>query len=435
MPDVKDVKAIDNSVIPSPSVSDGLNKMSARGPRYNEDIITLEEGVDDEFEDEGHEKEGTEDKPKGKEGKRPDKNLEGDEKGDDESDSEDGDKIEDEEEEEPVKIPFDRPTIKDIKAKYPEIFKDFPELKEAFFREAEFTKFFPTVDDAREAHQENEAFTVLQESVLSGDPIPLLDSVEKTDSKAFEILSLSFLPSLYKKNQDLYSQAVTPLFQNLVRTLHGDRDENVRNAALVIADYLFGSDGAAIAEGKKSVAKILELTAEQKKIKDEKESSSAISFRNSAGRVEDTIIKSIESLVFKNPSYDPNKVFSTFLRKQGAQEIVKRIMDHLGHDQGHLSVMAARWKRARANGYTSDDESKIISTYLARAKPLIPDACSKVSAAMLGTKSKAADDRRDKTKTYSRENHSGKESDLKGNGRQPEKVDYSKMTDLEILNS
>src|SRR5438445_13483185 len=50
-----------------------------------------------------------------------------------------------------AKIPFDRPTIKAIKAEFPEFFNKFPELKESYLREIEFTKIFPTVEDAKEA--------------------------------------------------------------------------------------------------------------------------------------------------------------------------------------------------------------------------------------------------------------------------------------------
>jgi len=58
---------------------------------------------------------------------------------------------EEEEEEEELELGPRRPSFKEIKEKYPDFFKTFPELREAFFRESEYTKIFPTVEDAKEA--------------------------------------------------------------------------------------------------------------------------------------------------------------------------------------------------------------------------------------------------------------------------------------------
>lgn len=399
-------------VVPSTAI---IGSDAGKGPKYNEDVITLEEGSEEQEEQEEQEE-------------TPLTEAEDEESEEQETPPEE----EETEQEQEIVIPFDRPTVKEIKTKYPNIFKDFPQLKDMYFRELGFTKLYPTIEDAKEAFDDNEAFSTLSESVLSGDIAPLFDSVEKTDTKAFELMSLSFLPTLFKKSQDLYSQAVTPIMQNLVRQLYGDRDENTRNAALVLADYLFGSDGESVAKGQKSVAKSIVPTEEQQRLKAEKEQASSTAFRGSAGRVQETITKSLEQLVLKNVNFDPNKVFSPFLRRQGAQEISKRVMDHLKSDQGHMNVMASRWKRARTNGYTSDDESKIVSTYLARAKSLLPDACSKVSAAMLGTKVKAAKSKQDLTQTHRSENFSGR---AVSNGKQRDRVNYATMSDIDILNS
>lgn len=400
---------LDSSVVPGSGT-----KNPAEGPKYNEDanLLEIEEETQEETPDSSEEEETPEDKAKKAEGDEPE--------------------LESEEEAEKPQIAFDRPTIKEVKEKYPEFFKDFPQLKESYFREIGFTKLFPTVEDAQEAFNDNEAFTTLSDSVLAGDPAPLLDSVSKTDAKALETFSMSFLPALQKKDQNLYSQVITPLLQNLVQSLYKDKDENTRNAALVLSEWIFGADGEALAKGQKSLAKSIQITEEQKKLKEEREERTSTAFRASVGKVQEVISKSLESMIIKSVSFDPDKVFSPSLRKMGAQEVIKRVMSQLSADQGHMAVMAARWKRARANGFTSDDESKIISTYLARAKSLIPGAASKVSSAMLGTKTRAAENKSDKARVFPKQDNSGRAAAGNGNGKQTK--DYSKMSDLDILN-
>jgi hypothetical protein len=386
---------------------------SGDGPKYNEDVNLLdEESLETPEEENEEESEESELEIKDK--------VEEDEE----------EKQEEDEEEKKPDIPFDRPSIKEIKTQYPDFFEKFPALKDSLFREVEFTKLFPTVEDAQEAFEDNEAFTVLSDAALNGDPAPILESISKTDEKALETFSLSFLPSLYKRNQELYSQAVTPIFENLIRTLYKDKDENTRNAALVLSEFLFPGNAEEIAEGKKTFSKSAKLNEEQQGLKTKRETELNTRFLTSARNVEGKVKEILVSLALKNPAYDPNKVFSPFMRKQGAEEIVKRIMQSLAADKGHMSVMASRWKRARANGYSSDGESKIIATYLARAKSLVSSQAAKVSAAMLGTEKKVSDKKLKSVQTHRPENNSGRVSRSK---EAPPKVDYNKMSDMDIL--
>src|SRR6266404_1233667 len=68
-----------------------------------------------------------------------------------EDDEQNKTEIDEEEELEKLKVPFDRPTLKAIKEKYPNLFKDFPQLRDGYFRELQYTAIFPTIEDAKEA--------------------------------------------------------------------------------------------------------------------------------------------------------------------------------------------------------------------------------------------------------------------------------------------
>src|ERR1700690_2002258 len=116
-------------------------------------------------------------------------------------------------------FPYERPSIGEIKAKYPEFFKDFPIFRDVVFREIEYTKVFPTIEDAKEANDDSLALSGLRDSVLAGKSEDIFDAINETDKKASERFAISFLPTLHKKDQALYSAAVTPLFENLCRHL------------------------------------------------------------------------------------------------------------------------------------------------------------------------------------------------------------------------
>lgn len=411
---------------------------SGKGPSYNEDMNLLnaeepkvggeeeseeseesedsdEEESDREESDESEEEDEDEEEEDSDEKKKKSKKKDDDEEDEEESDDE----------EETVKIPGNRPTIKDIKTKYPEFFKDFPELKESYFRELEFTKLFPTIDEAKEAFQDNEAFSNLSDAALSGNPEPLLDSIEKTDKKAFETFAHSFLPTLFKKNADLYYATVIPLFENALRKAHKEGDENMKNSATNIAQFLFGENGEDSVTGKKTLAKSHDITAEQKKLNDAKDAQVSEGFRKTYSHVEAEIDKNLTILISK--AIDPDKSLSKLLRGNLSSEVIKRIKKQLESDTAHGAVMGARWKRAKSNGYTEDDKVKIISTFLARAKSLIPMTSEKVRLSALGKNVHKQEPKIHKETNGGRVSRS---SQVPG-----KKLDYSKMSDMEILNS
>ena len=127
--------------------------------------------------------------------------------------------------------------------------------------------------------------------------------------------------------------------------------------------------------------------------------------------------------------FDPDEMFTKTVRGMLIKDIISRVDNQLKFDKAHIAVMGARWKRARANGYSKDDESKLVSAYLARAKSLIPSVREKVRLAALGKSVKAGATASDKPTR--KEVNGGAVS--RSSATALDKRDYSKMTDREIL--
>src|SRR3990167_6712893 len=58
---------------------------------------------------------------------------------------------------------------KEILAKYPTIFKDFPFLEKSYFREQKYAELLPTLDDAREAVERSETLKKFEGDLLNGN--------------------------------------------------------------------------------------------------------------------------------------------------------------------------------------------------------------------------------------------------------------------------
>ena len=292
-----------------------------------------------------------------------------------------------------------------------------------FYREIEFTRLFPTVEDAKEAFEDNEAFSSLRESVISGEATPLLDAISTQSKESVGAFTHNYLVNLYKRDQDTYNNTVLfPLIENLTRYMSQSKDENEQNAALVISNFIFGT--TEVAEGKKSFVKKIEPIKKQDDGFDKQQIDDALSKANNA----------LGLIV--NQGLDPNKVLTPFVRKQVIKETIEQIHSQLSQDKSHGVVMLSRWKRAKIANYSEDEKAKIISTFLARAKSLIPSIRTKLVNDALGTQKKQSKEREDKiTKNLSPKISSGGVSNNGSSHVDSKKVSYKDMSDLDILNS
>src|SRR5687767_11360934 len=74
---------------------------------------------------------------------------------------------------------------KDILKKYPTLFKDFPYLEKAYYREQQFTQVFPTIEEAKEASVKAGVLNNFENDLLKGNTVTILKGVKQQDELAF----------------------------------------------------------------------------------------------------------------------------------------------------------------------------------------------------------------------------------------------------------
>src|SRR5258706_3522562 len=105
---------------------------------------------------------------------------------------------------------------KEILAKYPNIFKDFPQLEKAYYREQKYAELLPTLDDAKDAVEKSEQYDKFEKTLLSGDIDSILNSVKTADSKAFNKIVDEYLPTLQKVDQSAYFHVIGTVIKNTI---------------------------------------------------------------------------------------------------------------------------------------------------------------------------------------------------------------------------
>ena len=352
-----------------------------------------------------------------------------------------------EEKEEEVVLTTSRPTFKTINEKFPTLFKVFPDLKEMYFREAEYTKIFPSVEEAKEVHERQQDYVWMEESILSGDPARLgefMDSVEQGKKGALESMAQNFLPALLNTSRDTYYNVTTPFIQEFLRSIYSDglksSNDNLKNSALHMAKSVFGDTKFVTSETPIKMGKTpsKEESQERSKFEQEKKDYQQTRYRDFKGGVDEKAKSNLQSIIKRG--LDPESALTPYMSRIIIEDVFNSINDLMEKDTRYMSAINSLWKKADRAGFVGEWESRILSTYLERAKSLLPSVRSKAMSEALGhgnaqSRKKVDDAQKDKGRRDV--SPSGKSSSGEGKGsKTPDasKIDWENTSDEDFLN-
>lgn len=267
--------------------------------------------------------------------------------------------------------------FKDVKAKYPNIFKEMPQLATAIRNDRAYSEIFPDPEAAREAAQIANYFNNLQDTILKGSPKELLKDIQTTNKDAYKEIARNFLPTIREDSMELFAEITLPVVNDVLRSAirdaEGSENTNLKNAALHIAKYLYGKPEIPELGAKKDAPnpEAQRLQQERQQFWQEK----AQDFSNECftnGR-EETLAEIAKGI-------DNDKSISPFLKSTLKEKIFNEVDSLLGKDVRHLRQMNALWKRAESTGFPKEARREIINAYLRGAKALIPAVRQKFRA-------------------------------------------------------
>lgn len=379
-------------------------------------------------------------------------------------DSKDDDKEDEDEEEEVVEDPdkkddedpekklevvggHTRPTIKQIKGKYPNFFKDFPDMRHMLFREGEYSTLFPTVDDAKDASAKAGDFERFSELLTSGkqeDFGSFLKGISEAGDEQITSMAANFLPALYGQSQDLYYRVTSPIAEAFIRNAHKagvkNNNENLINAALQLANWAF--EDTAYATGEKRSPPIVPAKEEGKKdekYEQEKKDFYASKFNDTRSFINTSAESRLTTEIKKG--LDPARVFNGFTTAAMLKEIMAEVGQALESDASHMKTMNSLWKQATKAGFAGNWKDRILTTYLSRARAVMPAIRNKVRAKALEGQEQINGDleqRAGKSAQRKEVGGSGSSGSRQGarSSRPPDakSIDWGKTSDMDLLN-
>lgn len=333
---------------------------------------------------------------KEKKGEKPAEEAADEEESDDDSDESDTDDSEEEEseeddeladleeeltDEEPSddKLELTTPVRrKEILKKYPNLFKDFPYLEKAYYREQQFTELLPTIDDAREAVESKQTLERFEKDLMGGNVETILAAVKDQDTNSFYRIVDELLPTLAKVDEGAYHHLLGNVTKHtiaaMVREARSSKNDVLQSAAQILNQFVFGSSDyspptkLAKDEKPEEKSKDDELTKRQQEFTRRQFESARTDLNQ---RINNTLKATIEGNI------DPRGSMTDFVKRHAVRQVQESMASLISQDKRFGILVDKLWEHAFKKDFDKESVDRIRSAYLSKARTLLPSVIKK----------------------------------------------------------
>ena len=335
-----------------------------------------------------------------------------------------------------------RPTVKALKAAYPDLFKKFPYLRTAFFEYPKLAEVFPDVESAQTAAEKANEYDALESSLVEkGDAGLLVKTLSENNPKALAKVVESFPEAVRAVDVKLYQQIATPIIEELLYyaanharklgTEQGQPGRNILLAAQHLANFVFVNGGEIPDITKRGKPGNTELSEEEKKLQKDREEFNQQRYNIAMGEVETKITGTLNEIIGRKLD-----TLTSFERKSVIKDTRREIDQALLADKALQRQLRGLWKRAADDGYSESSKSSIMRAWLDRARAIAPGIRNRLRQEALDARTPG---KGDATNTNDRKRQfpgSGGRAPKSSSGvLDPKKIDWKTTTDEDILNS
>lgn len=282
----------------------------------------------------------------------------------------------------------------EILAKYPKLFKEFPYLERAYYREQQFTEIFPTIPDAKAASEKLEIFNNLERQLLDGNTEDILKAVKEESPKAFHKIADEYLTTLAKVDQQAYHVVIGntikhTIFQ-MVKEARSSNNEVLQQAAQILNQFVFGSSEytpparLVRSEENKDNGKVDELKQRELSITRQQFESTKETLNS---RVNNVLRATIDGNI------DPKDSMSEYVKKTASREAMEELQSLIEHDSRFRTLLDRLWQDAFTKNFDKPSTDRIRAAFLSKAKTLLPSVIKKArNEALKGIGKRVRDD-------------------------------------------
>lgn len=269
---------------------------------------------------------------------------------------------------------------REILAKYPKLFKDFPYLEKAYYREQQFTELLPTIQDAKIAVNKAQILDRTERQVMNGDISVILQAVKQENQEVFNRIADNYLPALRHVDQQAYFHVLGNVIKDTIITMVkegralGDQGAPLQAAANILNQFVFGSQtfqpptNLARQDKPEDQSREYELRRQQQhmvmtqfeSVKDDLQT-----------RADNVLRSTIDQHI------DPNKSMTDYVKNHANEEAFNTLEDLMAKDSRFRGLLDRLWEKAFQSNFDKESTDRIKSAYLSKAKTLLPSVIKK----------------------------------------------------------
>jgi len=268
------------------------------------------------------------------------------------------------------------PKRKEILAKYPSVFKDFPYLEKAFYREQQYSELLGSPDDAKEIVSKAETLDKFEEDLLAGNTEKILTEVKKSDSKAFAKIADNYMTVLAKVDQQAYyhvlGNEVKSIIVSMVRESKNNNNESLQSAAAILNQFVFGTSEF---QQPTKLAPVEDNT-KQDELSERERAITRRQFESSRDDLSNRVNNVLESTIKAN--IDPNDSMTSYVKRSAQREVLEKISELIDSDRNFKVIKDRLWAQAFKENFSHTSLDKIKSATLSKARTLLPAVIKQV---------------------------------------------------------
>lgn len=265
---------------------------------------------------------------------------------------------------------------REILEKYPKIFKDFPYLEKAYYREQQFTEIVPTIEDAKEAVAKADVLDKFESDLSQGNITQAMRAVKEVGEDAFNTLVDNYLPNLYNIDKDAYHHVVGNIVKMTVNGMLNEakssNNSELQEAAKILNQFVFATNEV---KGPTNLSREKKDNTEKNEIEKERIQLRQQSFENTRDSLNTKVENILKATIEAN--IDPKESMTDYVRKTASRDTQEELEALLSNDKRLTVMLDKLWEQSFKENFSKRSIDNIKSAYLSRAKTLLPGVIKK----------------------------------------------------------
>jgi len=272
------------------------------------------------------------------------------------------------------------PRKKEILKEFPEIFKKFPGMERALYKEAQYAELFPTMQEAKDAKEELRNLKGVEAELLNGDMENVLKAVKEQAPESFDKVVNNYISTLKRVDEQAYYGVLNFVIDNAIVTAYKtgqeQQDEQLCIAAQLLNKFIHGSHQIQHPQYPRQVQQRDDPREQQIAQKQNelnyREFNSALT--DITERTENTIKATIDKYI------DNKEQMTPYLRGKATSDVLAEFNTMIQSDARFRGLLDNLWKESANSGYSTESRNKIRNQIINKAKVVLPDIIRRVRA-------------------------------------------------------